>query len=103
MDKSFTAQRITELRCAKNSSAYRLSLELGLGKGYIQGIISGEYQLFFKQRLNIEAFFNMILLEFFERAFIIRRKSGKLCRFSGRYRMKIFGLYMNWCCAKSNE
>lgn len=60
------AKRITELRLAKNISEYRMSLELGLGKGYIQGITSGKYQPSFKQLLNIADFFNMSLSEFFD-------------------------------------
>lgn len=66
MDESFVARRITELRMAKNISEYRMSLELGQGKGYIQGITSGKYQPSFRQLLNIADFFNMTLSEFFD-------------------------------------
>lgn len=66
MDEFFVARRITELRMAKNISEYRLSLALGQGKGYIQGITSGKYQPSMKQLMNIADFFNMTLSEFFD-------------------------------------
>lgn len=66
MDESFVARRITELRLARNISEYRMSLELGQGKGYIQGITSGKYQPSLKQLMNIADFFNMSLSEFFD-------------------------------------
>lgn len=66
MDEFFVAHRITELRMAKNISEYRLSLALGQGKGYIQGITSGKYQPSLKQLMNIADFFNMTLSEFFD-------------------------------------
>lgn len=66
MNEFFVAHRITELRMAKNISEYRLSLALGQGKGYIQGITSGKYQPSLKQLMNIADFFNMTLSEFFD-------------------------------------
>lgn len=66
MDESFVARRITELRMARNISEYRLSLALGQGKGYIQGITSGKYQPSMKQLMNIADFFNLTLSEFFD-------------------------------------
>lgn len=66
MNESFVADRITELRMAKNISEYKMSLELGQGKGYIQGITSGKYQPSMKQLMNIADFFNMTLSEFFD-------------------------------------
>ena len=42
MDEAFIAERITELRLARNISEYQMSLELGQSKGYVQGITSGK-------------------------------------------------------------
>ena len=41
MDTRFIRDRITELRLRKNVSEYKMSLELGQNKSYIQGISSG--------------------------------------------------------------
>ena len=42
MDANFIRERITQLRLQKNISEYKLSLELGQSKGYIQSITSGK-------------------------------------------------------------
>ena len=41
MTEDFIRQRITELRIKKGVSEYRMSMELGHSKGYIQSISSG--------------------------------------------------------------
>lgn len=41
-DPKFVQERITELRCARDVSEYRLSKDLGYSKGYIQSISSGK-------------------------------------------------------------
>ena len=41
MYESFVRTRITELRRKKGVAEYRMSLELGRSKNYIQGITSG--------------------------------------------------------------
>ena len=42
MDTSFIRTRISELRVKKGVSEYKMSLDLGHSKGYIQGISSGK-------------------------------------------------------------
>ena len=42
MDSSFVRTRISELRTKKGVSEYKMSLDLGHSKGYIQGISSGK-------------------------------------------------------------
>jgi len=42
MDGEFISKRITELRLQKNVSEYKMSLDLGHSKSYIQGISSGK-------------------------------------------------------------
>lgn len=41
MDENFIRERISELRIQKNISEYKMSLDLGHSKGYVQGISSG--------------------------------------------------------------
>lgn len=66
MDETFIAERITELRLAKNVSEYQMSLELGLSKSYIQGISSGKNLPSTRQLFNIADYFEMSLSEFFD-------------------------------------
>ena len=46
MDAAFIAERITELRLARNVSEYQMSLELGQSKGYVQGFSSVRIGIF---------------------------------------------------------
>jgi len=41
MDEQFIRDRLTELRIKKNISEYKMSLELGHSKNYIQNIVAG--------------------------------------------------------------
>lgn len=41
MDENFIRERISELRIQRNISEYKMSLDLGHSKGYIQSISSG--------------------------------------------------------------
>lgn len=66
MDESYIADRITELRLARNISEYQMSLELGQSKSYIQGISSKKNLPSVKQLFNIADYFDMTLSEFFE-------------------------------------
>lgn len=66
MDESYIADRITELRLARNVSEYQMSLELGQSKSYIQGISSRKSLPSVKQLFNIADYFDMTLSEFFE-------------------------------------
>lgn len=68
MDESYIADRITELRLARNVSEYQMSLELGQSKSYIQGISSGKSLPSVKQLFNIADYFDMTLSEFFDPA-----------------------------------
>lgn len=66
MDESFIAQRITQLRMARNISEYQMSLELGHSKSYVQSITSGKMMPSAKQLFNIADYFDMSLSEFFD-------------------------------------
>ncbi len=66
MDESFIAERITELRLARNVSEYQMSLELGQSKGYVQGITSGKCLPSVKQLFNIADYFHLTVSEFFD-------------------------------------
>ena len=66
MDDRFIADRITALRLKKNVSEYRMSLELGQSKSYVQGITSGKAYPSIKQLYNICDYFGVTLAEFFD-------------------------------------
>lgn len=66
MDEHFIAERITALRLKKNVSEYRMSLELGQSKSYVQGITSGKAYPSIKQLYNICDYFGITLSEFFD-------------------------------------
>lgn len=66
VDDRFIADRITALRLKKNISEYRMSLELGQSKSYIQGITSGKAYPSVKQLFNICDYFDITLSEFFD-------------------------------------
>ena len=66
MDDRFIAERITTLRLKKNVSEYRMSLELGQSKSYVQGITSGKAYPSVKQLYNICDYFGITLGEFFD-------------------------------------
>lgn len=66
MDEKFIGERITTLRLKKNVSEYRMSLELGQSKSYIQGITSGKAMPSMKQFLSICDYFGITPAEFFD-------------------------------------
>ncbi len=66
MDEKFIGDRITFLRMKKDISEYRMSLELGQSKSYIQGISSGKALPSMKQLLNICDYFDISPAEFFD-------------------------------------
>lgn len=66
VDDRFIADRITALRLKKNISEYRMSLELGQSKSYVQGITSGKAYPSVKQLFNICDYFDITLAEFFD-------------------------------------
>lgn len=66
MNENFISTRITELRIKKNISEYKMSLELGQSKSYIQGISSGKALPSVKQLFNICDYFEISLSEFFD-------------------------------------
>lgn len=66
MDSTYIAERITELRLARNVSEYQMSLELGQSKGYVQGITSGKRLPSVRQLFNIADYFHLTVSEFFD-------------------------------------
>lgn len=66
MDERFIAERITALRMKRNVSEYRMSLELGQSKSYIQGITSGKALPSVKQLFNLADYFDITISEFFD-------------------------------------
>lgn len=66
MDEKYIGSRITALRLKKDISEYRMSLELGQSKSYIQSITSGKALPSTKQLLNICDYFGITPAEFFD-------------------------------------
>lgn len=66
MDENFIRDRISELRIQKNISEYKMSLDLGHSKGYIQGISSGRALPSMYEFLYICDYFDITPKEFFD-------------------------------------
>ena len=66
MDEAFIRQRITQLRIQKNVSEYKMSIDLGHSKGYIQSISSGRALPSMSEFLTICDYFGITPLEFFD-------------------------------------
>lgn len=66
MDEGFIRQRITQLRIQKNISEYKMSLDLGHSKGYIQSISSGRALPSMSEFLSICDYFEITPIEFFD-------------------------------------
>lgn len=66
MEVKFVRERITQLRIEKGVSEYQMSLDLGMSKGYIQGISSGKALPSLEQLLKICEYCNISPKEFFD-------------------------------------
>ncbi|MBE6708916.1 MAG: helix-turn-helix transcriptional regulator [Ruminococcaceae bacterium] len=66
MDEKFIRDKITSLRLKKNISEYKLSLDLGHSKGYIQGISSGRSLPSLGEFLYMCEYFGITPKEFFD-------------------------------------
>ena len=65
MDESFIRKRITELRIQKNVSEYRMSMDLGHSKSYVQSISSGRALPSMSEFLAICDYFRITPVDFF--------------------------------------
>lgn len=65
MDEDFIRQRITKLRIQKNVSEYRMSLDLGHSKSYVQSITSGRALPSMPEFLYICEYFGITPADFF--------------------------------------
>lgn len=66
MYEEFIRQRISQLRVQKGISEYKLSLDLGHSKGYIQSISSGRALPSMSEFINICEYFDITPYEFFD-------------------------------------
>ncbi len=66
MDESFIRKRISELRMEKHISEYKMSLDLGHSKSYIQSISSGRSLPSMSEFLYICEYFGISPKEFFD-------------------------------------
>lgn len=65
MTPDFVKNRVTQLLVQKNLSEYRVSVDLGHSKGYIQKITSGKALPSLEALLEICDYFDITLSEFF--------------------------------------
>lgn len=66
MEESFVRNRISELRIKKGVSEYKMSLDLGHSKSYIQSISSGKALPSFSEFLYICEYLSITPKEFFD-------------------------------------
>ena len=66
MDGTFVRNRISELRTRKGVSEYKMSLDLGHSKSYIQSIFSGKALPSFSEFLYICEYLGVTPKEFFD-------------------------------------
>lgn len=66
MDNTFVRNRISELRTKKGVSEYKMSLDLGHSKSYIQSISSGKALPSFSEFLYICEYLGVTPKEFFD-------------------------------------
>ncbi|MBQ7499565.1 MAG: helix-turn-helix transcriptional regulator [Clostridia bacterium] len=66
MDEKYIRDRISFLRTEKDISEYKMSLDLGHSKGYIQGISSGRSMPSMSEFLYICEYFGITPKEFFD-------------------------------------
>ena len=66
MNEKFIRERITELRIQKNISEYKMSLDLGHSKSYIQSISSGKALPSMSEFLYICEYLDITPKEFFD-------------------------------------
>lgn len=65
MNEEFVRDRITSIRQKKGISEYKMSLDLGHSKGYIQGISSGRAMPSMSEFLYICDYFGITPADFF--------------------------------------
>ena len=66
MDENYIRDRISEIRTKKNISEYKMSLDLGHSKSYIQSISSGKSLLSLSEFLYICDYLGVTPKEFFD-------------------------------------
>lgn len=66
MDESFIRERITKLRLQKGVSEYKMSLDMGHGRSYIQSISSGRSQPSMSEFLYICEYLGVTPSAFFD-------------------------------------
>ena len=80
MNEQFVRDRITALRTQKGISEYKMSLDLGHSKGYIQGISSGRALPSMYEFLYMCDYLGITPKEFFDSEIKNPAKTERLCR-----------------------
>lgn len=66
MEENFIRERLTQLRLKKDVSEYKMSLDLGHSKSYIQSIVSGRSMPSMSEFLYICEYLEVTPMEFFD-------------------------------------
>lgn len=66
MEENFIRERLTQLRLKKDVSEYKMSLDLGHSKSYIQSIVSGRSMPSMAEFLYICDYLEVTPMEFFD-------------------------------------
>ena len=66
MEENFIRERLTQLRMKRNVSEYKMSLDLGHSKSYIQSIVSGRAMPSMTEFLYICDYLDVTPAEFFD-------------------------------------
>lgn len=66
MDENYIRERITQLRIKKGVSEYRMSLDMGHGRSYIQNIVNGRSLPSMKEFLYLCEYLEVTPRDFFD-------------------------------------
>lgn len=80
MDGKFIRERITTLRMKMDVSEYKMSLDLGHSKGYMQSISSGNSLPSLSEFLSICAYLQVTPQEFFDDTMLLPQETHRLLK-----------------------
>ena len=95
MNETFIRDRITQLRMQKNVSEYRMSLELGHSKSYIQSISSGKSLPSLPEFISICEYLEVTPKEFFDTDLSDPQRIHRLFEYASTLNTETFDLLIN--------
>jgi len=95
MSETFIRERLTQLRMQKNVSEYKMSLELGHSKSYIQSITSGKSLPSLPEFFSICNYLEVTPKEFFDIDIPDPQRTHRLCEYANSLSPDTFDLLIN--------